>query len=390
MRGLFCFSLEEHCLRSGMRMLLVGLVLITRLAIAAPDEAAKARVQKKLDAFHESSGFPGAVAGVFYRDGRSFAVATGVSDREAKTPMRPTDLMHGGSIGKTFFAAVALQLVAEGKLQLDDQISKYLGAEPWFAKLPNGDAITVRMLLNHTTGLPGFGDDFMRALVEDPAKERPPLETVQSVTKALHPAGAKFSYSDVNYQLLAFIIEKVTGQTAYAEIRRRLLEPLKLTGIVPADRPKIPGLVPGYAGAKNPFGGDKMVRDGVLVMDPRFEWGGGGFVTNPLDLARWMAAFSTGRAFDAKLLPEVFQTVDASELGEGAKSALGVEVEPTPLGEAHGHGGFFPGYFTQARWYPEAGVAVAVQLNTSDESRVDRSLKDFADELAQAALPPKP
>jgi D-alanyl-D-alanine carboxypeptidase len=354
----------------------------------AEAKSRRERVRQVLEDFRTTSGFPGAIAGVYYADGTSFAVAVGYSDRERKTPMKETDLMHGGSVGKTLFAALALQLVAEGRLSLDDKISKYLGNEPWFAGLPNAGTITVRMLLNHTSGLPGYGDVFMRVLVESPGKEHSPLDAVKSISgaKPLNAAGAAFSYSDINYQVLAFVIEHVTGRSAYDDIRRRILKSLHLKRIVPADRPKIPGLVPGYAGAKNPFGGDKMLVNGALTFDPRFEWGGGGFVTNPRDLARWIANFCEGRAFSRKLLPEVLTTVDAPELGQGSRSALGVEVELTPLGEAYGHGGFFPGYFTQVRWYPRERIAIAIQINTSDNSLVKRSLKDVVDDLAKAAL----
>lgn len=345
-------------------------------------------VRRVLEDFRTASGFPGAIAGVYYADGTSFAVAVGYSDREAKTPMKQTDLMHGGSVGKTFFAALALQLVAEGRLALDDKISKYLGKEPWFAGLPNANTITVRMLLNHTSGLAPFGEAFMQDLVASPATERSPLEAVKSISgaKPLNAAGAAFSYSDINYQVVAFVTEHVTGKPAYAEIRRRILKPLGLTRIVAADRPKIPGLIPGYAGPKNPFGGDKMLVNGALTFDPRFEWGGGGFVTNPQDLARWIGYFCEGRAFSPKLLPDVLTTVDAPDLGKGSRSGMGIEIEPTALGEAYGHGGFFPGYFTQVRWYPRERIALALQINTSDDSVVKRSLKDVVDELARAAL----
>jgi D-alanyl-D-alanine carboxypeptidase len=345
------------------------------------------RVRHALEHLRTTSGFPGAIAGVYYGDGTSFAVAVGYSDREMKAPMKETDLMHGGSVGKTLFAALALQLVAERQLSLDDNISKYLGKEPWFAGLPNADTITVRMLLNHTSGLGEYGNAFMTALVDSPGKEHSPLEAVTSITgtKPHTAAGAAFLYSDINYQVLAFVIERVTGKLAYDEIRRRILKPLDLKRIVPADRRKIPGLVPGYAGAKNPFGGDKMLVDGELTFDPRFEWGGGGFVTNPRDLARWIADFCEGRAFSPKLLPEVLTTVDAPGLGKDSRSGLGVEVEPTPLGEAYGHGGFFPGYFTQVRWYPRERIAVAIQINTSEDSLVKRSLKDMVDDLAKVA-----
>ena len=351
-------------------------------------QSRRERVRHALEDLRTTSGFPGAIAGVYYADGRSFAVAVGYSDRERKIPMKETDLMHGGSVGKTLFAALALQLVAEGTLSLDDKISKYLAKEPWFAGLPNASTITVRMLLNHTSGLGEYGDSFMQALVESPGKEHSPLEAVKSIsgTKPHNAAGAGFSYSDINYQVLAFVIEHVTGRSAYDDIRRRILQPLHLQRIVPADRPKIPGLVPGYAGTKNPFGGDKMVVNGALTFDPRFEWAGGGYITNPRDLARWIADFCEGRAFSPKLLPEVLTTVDAPGLGKGSRSGLGVEVEPTPLGEAYGHGGFFPGYFTQVRWYPRERIAVAIQINTSENSLVKRSLKDVADDLAKAAL----
>src|SRR4029079_13978254 len=96
--------------------------------------------------------------------------------------MKESDLMHAGSVGKTFFAARALQLIGEGRLAFDDRISKYLGKDPCLAKLPNANDITVRMLMNHTSGLGPFGESFMQALVESPAKERSPLEAVNSIS----------------------------------------------------------------------------------------------------------------------------------------------------------------------------------------------------------------
>jgi D-alanyl-D-alanine carboxypeptidase len=371
----------------GMRTVMVLLSLLA--ALITPVRAAETdreAVRRVLEEFRASSGFPGAIAGVAFDDGSSFAVAVGVSDRDKKTPMRETDLLHAGSAGKTFFAALAHQLVAEKRLAYDDKISKYLGKEPWFARLPNAESITVRMLLNHTSGLPEYGQSLMQGLVDAPGQKRTPLDAVRSVldAKPAHAAGAAFTYSDINYQVLGFVVERATGRTAYDEIRRRLLGPLGLKLVVPADRARIPGLVVGYAGAKNPFGGDVMLVDGALALDPTFEWGGGGFVTNPRDLARWIAAFSQGRAFDPKLMPQVLTSVDAPGLGTGARSGLGVEIERTPLGLAYGHGGYFPGYFTQVRWYPDAKLAVALQLNTSDESLVKRSLKEVTDEIAKA------
>lgn len=347
-------------------------------------ENRRAKIQKVLQEFYDASKFPGAVVGVAFADGSSASVAVGYANRDAKTPMRGSDLLHAGSVGKTFFAALALQLVAEKRLGLDDRIIKYLGREAWFPRLPGGEAITVRMLLKHTSGLPPFGNEFMQELARFPSRGRSPLDGVKSIldAKPLHPAGTKFSYSDVNYLLLGLVVESVTGRKAYDEIRRRLLKPLNLGRTFPADRPTIPGLVPGYAGAGNPFGGDRMWKDGRLIFDPRFEWAGGGFVSNAEDLARWFAGYCQGRVFDSKLLAEVFAGVDAPEMGAGARYGLGVVIQDTPLGKAYGHGGFFPGYVTWVRYYPERRIAVALQLNTSDDDLIKKSVRDVLNDLA--------
>src|ERR671938_495117 len=96
-------------------------------------------VQAKLDEARARWKFPGATAAFVLPDGRSAAGAAGLSDLEAKTPLRPTDRMPAGSTGKTFVAAVALQLIQEGRLSLDGKLAELLGGERWFARLPNAE-----------------------------------------------------------------------------------------------------------------------------------------------------------------------------------------------------------------------------------------------------------
>ena len=91
-------------------------------------------LQIKLDEWHKAGSFPGATLGVVLANGESFGLAVGFSDRESRTPMKPTDRMLAGSVGKTFAGATALQLIKEGKIGLDDKIEKYLGREPWFSR----------------------------------------------------------------------------------------------------------------------------------------------------------------------------------------------------------------------------------------------------------------
>jgi D-alanyl-D-alanine carboxypeptidase len=341
-----------------------------------------------LEDYRKKSGFPGAVAAARFPDGSLISVAVGLADRERKTPMKPSSRMLGGSTGKMFFAALSLQLVAEKRMRLDDPVKKYLGRKSWFARLPNGNDLTVRMLMNHTSGLGGYGEEFMKGLVTEPARERSPAELMQSVLdrKPLFAAGEGFEYSDLNYVLLAMVCEEVTGRPAIAEIGARLLKPLRLRNTISSDKQRLPGLVPGYAGANNPFGGDAMMRDGQLTLNPQFEWAGGGYLTNASDLARWIVAFCEGRAFDRSLLMEVFQGVDAPSLGAGVQYGLGLHIEKTRAGRAYGHGGFFPGYVSWVRWYSDHRLAIALQINTSDDSLFARRPTDVLDDMATALI----
>jgi D-alanyl-D-alanine carboxypeptidase len=135
---------------------------------------------------------------------------------------------------------------------------------------------------------------------------------------------------------------------------------------VPSDSRIIPGLVQGYAGPNNPFGGtDGMLVDGRFVINPQFEWAGGGFASTAEDLARWGKLVYEGRGFDAALLPAALDGVEARGLGQGARYGLGVIIRQTPLGVTYGHSGFFPGYLTEMRYYADHGFAIALQVNTS-------------------------
>jgi D-alanyl-D-alanine carboxypeptidase len=131
------------------------------------------------------------------------------------------------------------------------------------------------------------------------------------------------------------------------------------------------------------------MKDGSLILDPAFEGGGGGFVTNAGDLARWMALFAEGKAFPASLLPEVNNGVPAGQLdvGPDARSGLGVEIVQTPLGLAYGHGGFFPGYVSLVLWYAEPKIAIAIQVNSSAGNAFARPLREVSHEAARALSP---
>ena len=354
-----------------MRKTLVVLIICLLSSIAVQSQTPlKTALQAKLDEWHKAGSFPGATFGVALANGESFGLAVGFAETETKTPMKPTDRLLAGSVGKTFAAATALQLVKEGKIGLDDKIEKYLGSEPWFSRLPNARDITIRQLMNHTSGLVRyeFKEQFTKDLTANPEKSWKPAELVSYLLdeKAPFEAGKGWDYSDTNYIVLGMIIEKVTGKKFYDEANRRLLKPLKLTGTIPQDGPRLNGVVQGYAGANNPFGGkDAMIEQGKFVINPQFEWTGGGYASTAQDLARWAKMIYEGKAFSADLLPQVVEGVAAPMLGRESKYGLGVIIRKTPVGVAYGHSGFFPGYMTDMMYFPEDKVAVAVQVNTS-------------------------
>lgn len=383
----------------GWRRLPLGLWLATSVAgtLASPglqaqagDAATVAALQNVVDAFHDGGAFPGVSAAVSFSDGTVVSLTAGLADRVRGIAMESSHRMLQGSVGKTYFAALAVQLLAENRVSLDEKVSHYLGHLDWFHRIPNAADITVRHLMTHTSGVMRyeFKPAFTVDLTNQPDKHWRPDDLLAYVLdeEASFEAGAGWEYSDTNFILLGMIIEEVTGETCYGLIRENLLVPLGLDDTVPSDSRTIPGLIQGYAGPQNPFGGTDQVvlEDGRFVINPQFEWAGGGFASTASDLARWARALYTGLAFSPELLPIMLDGVPA-RLGPGSRYGLGVILRETEAGPSQGHSGFFPGYLTEMAYFPDLDVAVALQVNTSVGGALGRSPASVLVELATAA-----
>jgi len=347
------------------------LVTASQSALSAGVQERQGRLQVALDEWRASIQAPGASLGVVTRDGSIHALASGMADRTAGRRLTPNDLLMAGSTGKTFFAAVALQLIESGRLDLDAPISKYLGTKPWFSRLPNAKDITVRMLMTHTSGLVRYemNPKFTADLRANPDKAWTPEEELSYLFDAAPPfaAGQGWDYSDTNYIVLGMIMEGITGTKLYDEVQRRFLGPLKLTRVAPTTSRRIPGLAPGYAGPRDPLGlPDEVVTNGVFVINPQFEWTGGGYATSAPDLARWGHELYAGKAISQKMRDLMIASAVPARLGPETKYGLGVIVRPTtPAGPAWGHSGFFPGYQTELIYFTDSGLTMAVQINSS-------------------------
>lgn len=358
------------------------------------------KLRPLLAAFQERTGFPGGGIGFVLPDGASGALAIGSADIENSVAMTVDHRLPAGSIGKTFFAAVALQLVAEAKLDLAAPISEYLGERDWFPRLPNAATITVRMLMNHTSGIPEHvtSPGFTKALHDQPDKAWTPDELIAFVLDKppLFPAGEArhWSYADTNYIVLGMILEKVTGAMGgvYGLVRERLLQPLRLADTLPQDRPDLPGLACGYmkpGAALLEIENTRTLIEGRFFINPQFEWCGGGFVSTPRDLARWAhALWGSDAALKKDSLHLMLESVPA-RTGRDHRYGLGVQIRPTAHGLTRGHGGYFPGAMSEMIYLAEHGIALAIMVN-SDHHTSPRTLLQCLDECAGAILAAAP
>lgn len=364
-------------------------------AAAKPAADTRAAVQKVADEWLAQAGVSGITLSVIRPDGSSIDCASGFSNAAKHIAMTPADRMFSGSIGKTYFAAAALLLVQEGKLALDEKISTYLAGRPFFATLPNASGITVRMLMNHTAGLKEHVSepDFIAALKAEPMKTwdfEDMLAKFVCGKPALFPAGTDWAYADTNYIVLGLIIEKVSGMKAYDLIRQRILTPLKLTDTLPSDSPRIPGLISGSEGSTRIFtDGGEFVIDGVCILNPQFEWGGGGFVGTSRDLARWGRLLWAGDVLSSSMKAEMFKAITEKRTGPNDAYGLGVIVWQTPLGTAHGHTGMFPGYVSQVFHFADPNITVAMQTNSMDFPKLKGLRKLLVDAAIAAGAEPR-
>jgi D-alanyl-D-alanine carboxypeptidase len=323
----------------------ITLALLTALAAlfagpATPAAAApgrEAKLQRALDRV-VATGVPGAVLLVRER-GRTVRLTSGHGNLKAKTPMRASDRFRVGSITKAFVATVVLQLVGEGRLGLDDSVERWLPGV-----VPNGSGITVRQLLNHTSGLFAYGGDrdFVNAVARDPLRVWTPREIVAIATA--HPPhfapGTDWSYSDTNYFVLGLIVEAATGRSLASELGRRILAPLRLKATSLPRRPRIAG--------RHAHGYFLRPLLDVSVGSPSFDWAAGGLVSNADDLAGFFRALLRGRLLRPDLLRLMRTTVEAPQLGRGNAYGLGLERVPVPCGATWGHAGASPGYTSHA------------------------------------------
>ncbi len=330
---------------------------------------------------------PGLSAAFALPDGRVGTAVAGFADDDEEVRVTRDTRFLAGSVGKSLHAALAVALARVGVVGLDAPISHWVGREPWFARLPNARELTLRLLLQHRSGLIDhvFSLEFiarelaLRLFERDGALIAPEqLIEIALDRKPKFAAGKGFSYGDTNYVLAGLVIERATGRSPFDQIEERFLVPLGLAGITPTRTLRIPRLAVGHQLPLNPFLlPPRMVDDGGdLVIHPMLESTGGGFAATPRDLVRWAKALFEARALPAEAAREMTHNTVAT--GDGRRYGLGLYRYETPLGRAWAHGGYFPGYRSGLLYFPETRIAVAVQTNRDFAADVDAILLKIA------------
>jgi D-alanyl-D-alanine carboxypeptidase len=321
-------------------------------------------VEDQLAAVVET-GVPGAVAVAVAADARVEAAA-GLADLRTGEALTVAHRFRIGSVTKIFVAALVLDLVAEGLLELDGDAA------------PFAEGISVRQLLNHTSGLPDFiGDvvEFFAPYREDPAYRweltaRDELRLVLEKPREFAP-GEGWAYHGSNYLVLRLLVEKATGLSLRDALRQRIFEPLGLERTDLVEAPLRGDCARGYLPPDNPIlpGGSEPVD--VTELDVPVYRGGGGMVSTAGEIARMLRALLSGEVLPERLRAEMLEAVD-SDWNETDRYGLGIgeitslmERQRSPCGAAWGHIGFSVGYTALALSSVEGTRQVVVCANGS-------------------------
>ncbi|WP_432519289.1 serine hydrolase domain-containing protein [Kineococcus sp. SYSU DK006] len=320
-----------------------------------------AAVRRAAQHLVRADGFPGVLGALSTPGGRVRRFTAGVADLSTGAPVPARGRVRVGSTTKTFTAVAVLQLVGEGRVQLDAPVETYL---PGLVRGQgvDGRAVSVRQLLQHTSGLPeyttAFAGDFfaVRELYSDPRD----LLDIALRQPAVDAPGTRWQYCNTNYVLAGLLIQRVTGRPCTEEVTRRVIAPLQLrdTSFPAAGERGIAGEHPRGYHADAPGAPQRDITD----LDPSWAWSAGGLVSTLADLNRFYLALLGGRLLAPEQLRQMRTTVEAPGTWEGARYGLGLFSTPLSDGRLYwGHGGDIPGYETRGG-ATDDGQAVGVAV----------------------------
>ncbi len=286
--------------------------------------------------------------------------AAGVADRETSAPMTADMQIRIGSNSKQFLAALVLQLRDEGALALTDTVERWLPGV-----VPNGERVTIAMLLNHTSGLPDYTetDEYDGLLLSDPTRAWTPAEllALAFTHEPTGAPGAACAYTNTGYIVLGMVVEAVTDSTVEEELRTRLFTPLGLTRTRFATGAELDApYAHGYIALEE--GGDLTDVEGLSPSSAGFA---GAILSTGEDVLDWTTAL-----FGGEVLPNASLQEMLTPIAPATDYGFGIAVMETDfLGErSYWHDGGFPGYYSQLLHMPESRITVFTATNRYPDS----------------------
>jgi len=270
---------------------LLLIIFLDRDAISQTNYALIDKFEHLGDSIIKNTSVPGLVIGIWdYNRELIYKGAKGFSDIEKKTKMKSNLRFRIGSNTKTYVVTVLLQLVDEGKIKLNEYLSKY------YPEIESSNKITIEMLCNMTSGIYNYTDAnvFGMTLMTNPDKKWKPDELIDIAGKyeRYFPPGKEFRYSNTNYIILGRIIEKITGSELEHEIQNRIVNKLNLKNTYLADGNNIEGE---YSEGYGILGYDTIpLPNFTNTFDISWAWAAGGMISNLEDMKTYVEVLVNG------------------------------------------------------------------------------------------------
>ena len=328
-------------------------------------------------------GLPGIAVGVVADQELVWTAGFGYADTKAKRPMTASTKFRMASHSKLFTATAIMQLREQGKIRLDDPVSKYL---PWFQVKPAGDddgPITIEQLLNHASGLPREAGAHWTTLEFPTADEVRKLITER---QAAFAPQVQWKYSNLAYTIAGMVVEQVSGERWADYVERHIFQPLGMTASS-VDK-NVDGLAVGYA-RRMPDGS----REIMPFTDARGMGAATGITSTVEDMAKFVSAqFRKGKMGGRQILStgslREMHRVRSVENDWTSGTGIGFGVSRVAGKTYVGHGGGYPGYTTQTSIQLDSRVGVIVLTNTNDSNPNDiarQLMSTVGDAVAKAS-----
>ncbi|MBK5093501.1 MAG: beta-lactamase family protein [Actinobacteria bacterium] len=368
-----------------MRIVVVTVILAfaacSILSCGAPEFTfeQKQEIEQLVDQTMKDNDIPGVIVGVWVPGEGEFLLAKGKADVETGQDIKLADRARIGSNTKSFVITVLLQLVDEGKVNLNDTLDKF----DFGVVIPNGENITVRECCNMTSGLFNYtvSDGFQEAAGANPYRKWKPQELVEFAVSnnPYFPPGEGFEYSNTNTILIGMIIEQVIGSDLSEEIQKRILEPLKLDNTIFPNTPEMTGE---YSHGYRYIEGEDNLVDVTNLLDPSATWAAGAMISNLYDLKVWAKALATGELISESAQKERLKLVDGTI--EDLKVSYGLGI--FAIDGFRNHAGELPGYSTAPFYNPDKEATIIVLLNKNPNNEHLASIK-LLQRIAEVVLP---